>query len=215
MEKKKYYIIYRITNLINKKIYIGKHSTNRLKDGYIGSGKLIQKAIKKYGRKCFKKDILFYCSSEEELNKKEAEIITEKFVSRNDTYNLKVGGKGGWNYIHENGLGISGAIKGGERFLELIKDEKYKIEWKEKVSKAVKKARKEKGTPWKGRKHTEDTKQKMSLARKGKGTGKKNSQSGTCWIYNLQLRKSIKILEEELQIFLKEGWLKGRKLKFF
>jgi hypothetical protein len=43
--------IYKITNLINNKIYIGKHSSKNMnKDNYIGSGYLLLKAIKKYGK---------------------------------------------------------------------------------------------------------------------------------------------------------------------
>jgi hypothetical protein len=44
-----FYTIYKITNKINNKIYIGKHQTKDLNDGYMGSGKLINAAIKKYG----------------------------------------------------------------------------------------------------------------------------------------------------------------------
>ena len=90
-----YYIIYKTTNILNNKFYIGKHQTNNLKDSYIGSGKALVQAIKKYGRQNFKFEILFYLNSEEEMNAKEKEIVTEEFVKNPQTYNLTVGGEGG------------------------------------------------------------------------------------------------------------------------
>jgi hypothetical protein len=62
-------IIYKTTNLINGKIYIGKDSKNNSK--YLGSGLLLKRAILKYGKENFKKEILEECSSIEELNQRE------------------------------------------------------------------------------------------------------------------------------------------------
>lgn len=89
------YTIYQITNLINNKIYVGKHQTIDPNDNYFGSGKYIKDAIKKHGRNNFIKTILYDFDTEYEMNLKEKELITEEFVLRKDTYNLGVGGEGG------------------------------------------------------------------------------------------------------------------------
>lgn len=59
---KKFHFIYVTTNLINGKIYVGQHSTNDLNDNYLGSGKMLQQSIKKYGKSNFKREILNICS---------------------------------------------------------------------------------------------------------------------------------------------------------
>lgn len=91
----KYYTIYKLINKINNKIYIGKHKTNDLNDGYLGSGKIILKALSKYGKENFSKEYLFIFDSEDEMNAKEREIVNEDFITREDTYNLVLGGHGG------------------------------------------------------------------------------------------------------------------------
>lgn len=89
------YLLYKITNNINGKIYIGKHKTNRLDDEYFGSGKILNFAKAKYGLENFTKTILFYCANEEEMNLLEKTVVTPEFCQRDDTYNLKAGGEGG------------------------------------------------------------------------------------------------------------------------
>ena len=42
--------------------------------------------------------------------------------------------------------------------------------------------------------------------------GEKNSQYGTCWITNGEIKKKIK--KEELVKYISNGWRKGRKIKF-
>ena len=88
-----YHLVYLTTNLINNKIYVGVHSTYNLDDGYIGTGKNIKKAIKKYGKENFKRDILYYCYDIEHAYEIEKNIVTKSFVNRNDVYNLIEGGR--------------------------------------------------------------------------------------------------------------------------
>ena len=85
--------IYKITNVINGKGYIGKHSTNNISDGYFGSGVALKKAISKYGRENFNKVILCYCQSEDELNNMEMRKIS-LHGTYSIGYNLTKGGEG-------------------------------------------------------------------------------------------------------------------------
>ena len=92
---KKYNYIYKTENLVNGKIYIGKHSTDKLEDGYLGSGLILKHAIKKYGKKNFKKIILEYCDTDEKLNDREIYWIKEEKSNINyGGYNLTEGGEG-------------------------------------------------------------------------------------------------------------------------
>ena len=93
-----YYTIYKVTNKLNGKFYIGKHQTKKVDDAYYGSGKAIKEAIQKYGIENFDKEVLFIFDSEDDMNSKEKELITEEFVNRKDTYNLGVGGEGGAHF---------------------------------------------------------------------------------------------------------------------
>lgn len=95
MENKKHNLIYLIVNLKNGKIYVGCHSTNEINDNYMGSGKLIKLAIKKYGRDKFRKIILYDFDNRKDMLKKENELIDIEFISGENVYNMIPGGGGG------------------------------------------------------------------------------------------------------------------------
>jgi hypothetical protein len=88
----KHNLVYKTTNLVNGKIYIGVHRTNDLEDGYLGSGKSIKRSIRYYGKDKFKREILFDYDNPNDMFNKEKELVTEEFVKRKDTYNLILGG---------------------------------------------------------------------------------------------------------------------------
>lgn len=91
-----YGYVYMTTCNINNKKYIGKHKANNFDEDYKGSGILLTRAFKKYGKENFATIILEVCNSLEELNIKEMEYI-EKYncISSNEFYNLSKGGEGG------------------------------------------------------------------------------------------------------------------------
>jgi len=140
---KKYYIVYQTTNLINEKIYIGIHSTNILEDRYLGSGTLLLRAIKKYGRLNFERKILFIYDNPDEMVVKEKEIVNIDFLRREDTYNCVIGGRGIGNL--------------GKKLLNprppMKEETKQKIREKRKLQVIV---------------ISDETKQKISIATKGK-----------------------------------------------
>lgn len=92
MKKYKYSFVYKTINKINNKEYTGVHSANVLSDDYLGSGALLHRAIKKYGKHNFQRIILKQFDSDIDAFKYEAEIVNEEYVKRKDTYNVTIGG---------------------------------------------------------------------------------------------------------------------------
>lgn len=95
-----YYTIYKTTNTVNGKIYVGMHKTKNLNDGYLGSGSSLKKAVLKYGKKSFKKEILHIFDNKEDMIQKEQELVDLDFVLREDTYNMITGGRTALGYRH-------------------------------------------------------------------------------------------------------------------
>jgi hypothetical protein len=93
---KQYFYLYKITNLLTNKIYIGCHQTNNIDDNYMGSGLYIKRAYKLHGMQNFKKEILEFFNTAKEMFQAEAKIVNEEFVKNENTYNLSCGGKGGY-----------------------------------------------------------------------------------------------------------------------
>lgn len=87
------YIIYKVTNKINNRYYIGRHSTTNINDGYLGSGIAIKTAIIKYGCENFTKEILAEATSAQELWDLEAKIVSKDIVDDPLSYNMVSGGK--------------------------------------------------------------------------------------------------------------------------
>lgn len=87
------YILYLTVNMVNHKVYIGIHKTNpEIFDGYLGSGLAMKKAIKKYGRKNFKRIILAVFETKEQALLAESKVVNQRCVNSNNTYNLCLGG---------------------------------------------------------------------------------------------------------------------------
>ncbi len=219
------YTIYQITNTVNNKIYIGMHKTKDLNDGYMGSGKILTRAIAKYGVGNFRKEILHVYDNANDMHNKEKELVNEDFVKNSTTYNLKIGGEGGFDYINSNNL-TGGELHRGANLTPELQQRgrdtiKRKIETDPEYAKAYKEKRRNNAlkTPtfykaFTGKKHTIETKKKIGEANSKHQKGKGNSQYGTCWIYNTKLKESKKIKAINLDQYLINDWVLGRKMKF-
>ncbi len=211
--KKIYYFLYKTTNLINGKYYYGMHSTKKLDDGYLGSGKYLRRSIIKYGIENFKIEIIEFFDNREDLCIAEKNIITEAVLIDENCMNLKPGGFGGFSKEQQ----IKNAVKSNEK-QKLLREsnedwvKKYSENQSVSQKKVYEDGRRDKFYfyDWNGKKHKEETKykisNKLSIISKGKG----NSQFGTCWITKDGENKKIK--KELLEDYINDGWVKGRKL---
>jgi hypothetical protein len=91
-----YHIVYKITNLVTGRYYIGKHSTKNPDDKYMGSSKALNEDINFYGFENFQKEILFNADSETEALEYEAKIVTQQVIDDPRSYNKTLGGRGSW-----------------------------------------------------------------------------------------------------------------------
>jgi len=190
-----FYYIYKITNIINNKIYIGIHKTEKLDDDYFGSGINLHRAIKKYGKENFTKEILQFFDNEQDMFAKEKELVNLQFVNSPATYNLVEGGNGSFSYInslpnqgHKSGQQKNAAQLAGLKHSHRMKnDPDYRKNWSINVSESLQDAHK---------------------------SGKYKNRPRKVWMTNNDLSETIMIDPKELPSYTKKGWIKGRKLKF-
>lgn len=168
-----YHYVYKTTNLINNKFYIGAHSSESLNDVYLGSGEVLKKAINKYGKQNFSRDIVSMFDSRELMFDFE-ELIISQYLGNAECYNISQGGDSGpsmkgelnFHYNKKGELSPNYGLKRSEETrLKMSIARKNRIitnETKERISKAKKGIKVSKRGPM-----SEDMKLKISEARKG------------------------------------------------
>jgi len=220
-----YYTIYKVTNKINGKIYIGSHKTKDLKDNYMGSGKYLKYAQDKHGIENFTKELLFVFDTPELMYAKESELVNEDFIAESNTYNLKVGGFGGFDYINtneelriaKNKKAMESAKNAGiqEKAQAKLKELRKDAEWHSAVIEKQKQSLAEYNRlhpgSFTGKQHTDETKKIIGEKNSKYQSGKGNSQYGKRWIHSLTEQTSKKIHKDDP---LPDGYLEGRKIKF-
>jgi hypothetical protein len=210
-KQKLFHFIYKTTDVRNGNFYIGMHSTNNLDDGYIGSGTRLKHLIYKHGKDIFNMEILEFLPDRKSLRLRESELVTSDLILEEKCMNLKPGGYGGFNNdTHQLKCSQAAGLKHAER---MKKDDEYRKKYSDKLSKSGKKRHQEGNLKnfsydWTGKKHSEESKKKMSMIKKNVGLGETNSQFGTIWITKDNQNKKIK--KDDLSTFLNEGWVKGR-----
>lgn len=218
-----YFSVYKITNLINNKIYIGVHKTDDLNDDYMGSGKYLKRAIIKYGVENFKKEYLGIFDNQEDMFEMESVLVNDHFVHDDGNYNLVRGGYGGWGINDSSEDHVNRAKKGrknadfvlykkyGEDFRRVISklgsDSCRKFLYEQRLNKDFKERETKRLLSYRHLSNTPEanTKRKETFNKIKHQVGSKNSQFGTFWITNGKENKKIK---NEDEIF--EGWYRGR-----
>ena len=208
--------VYQTSNLVTGHIYVGVHETDDINDPYLGSSQILDRAVKKYGRHKFRRDIVTFLESKKDAYALEALIVDKKFLTRADVYNRALGGLGGTRLQEEarQKCSIAGK-KGAATVKEQLQNPAIKLERRRKTQRTLKLKHEDdyKGTFYK-RKHTAETKIKIGSKSSVHQAGAGNSQFGTCWIYSLTELRSVKIPKNNLDYWLKKGWTKGRRLNF-
>ena len=192
-----YGYIYLIVNNVNGKTYVGQRKTTKScsSDKYMGSGKHLKCAQKKYGIENFEKFLIQYCNSKEELDKQEVFWVAEYRSRGKAEYNICAGGRGGcatgeehYNYgkhlSEETKRKISEANKGKklgpyskervEKAASAHRGKKVSEEGRKNISEAHKGQ-----VPWnKGKHFSEEARRKMSEAHRGKEPWNKGLKTG-------------------------------------
>lgn len=171
--------VYITTNLTNGKQYVGSHR-GEINDSYLGFGKLVHIAIKKYGRENFERKILEICDEKHNL------ILEEKYIKEfktltPDGYNLSPTGgvKGGGRLNKETKRKLSIAHKGKklsnehkQNLSKALKNREFSEETKNKISESLK----GKPSPNKGVKMSDEQKKKIGDANRGRKLSKETKE---------------------------------------
>lgn len=203
-----YYTIYKITNTINDKFYIGAHATKNLEDGYMGSGHALSRAKTKYGIENFTKEILYIFEDEKTMYAKEKEIVTEDFCNQKDNYNVRIGGYGGFNHINSNPEKYRAVRSARAKLLAAREDNPFKDpEWQRKHNSMnnpdiVKSLCERAHSP------IATAKRKATYKENKHQQGEKNSQFGRYWISNPVTKEVRRITASDV---IPNGWVKGKK----
>lgn len=181
-----FHTVYKTTNLISGKVYIGYHFTSDPNDSYLGSGKLLKRAIRKHGKEHFSKEVIACFDTAEAALAKEAELVNEEFVTDPMTYNTTIGGgvppnsRRWWTEAHSEAA--RGRMIGNSRKLGVKESDETKARKREAFAKS--------STHAAHTKHKSiETCEKISAARKGLARGDRNAMANPANVQKVRLSK--------------------------
>jgi len=187
--KKKYHFVYVTINLVDGKKYIGDHSTNKLEDGYLGSGIRISNAIKKYGKENFKRKILEFFDNKEEAFKSQYKWINEYNSLSPNGYNISPkGGHYMTGSVSEETKKKMSELKIGKKRIPFTEEHKKNIKESSigkiiKDSTRLKISKANKGNQsHKGYMHSEESRDKIKLSISGKNNPMFGKSLKEVWI---------------------------------
>lgn len=166
-----FHFIYKTVNTINGRYYIGRHSTENVDDGYLGSGIFLKKALEKYGRNSFSRTILAFYETFEDLRQAEHDLV-DCILDDPQSYNV---GKGGWGgqpgqfWTEERKANLSKAIRQSLNTEEVRR--KKKLAWD--------KRRVEKPTTAEARENMRESAKKAWKDRENRKASSQTSESRT------------------------------------
>ncbi len=223
--RKKYHVIYKTMCLVNEHYYIGMHSTDNLDDGYLGSGKRLWQSIKKHGKENHKYEILEHLPTREALRAREAELINVELITELNCMNIALGGGGGWEYSNANysaekrlNAGKAGGFANRHLWSDATKQNQQSLvtasnqtRWELfRWNNPEEIIRRRIAGFQASLSESARQKRKETFKTIGHSKGEKNSQFGTCWVYNQTSSKKIK--KEFLEEYLLRGFIKGRNM---
>lgn len=206
--RRKLHILYKTTCLTTGRYYIGRHSTDRRNDRYLGSGKILGRSREKYGDENHKREIIAEYSSRELLIEAE-EVEISKYLGDPMCMNLVPGGSGDWTAHNQSIEGRPARRRGAIAANKTFAKRKRSSEMMSGLAKALHEAGKIHAPDWTGRKHRPETKEKIGLANSLRQLGDLNSQFGTRWVNKDGEFKKIK--KEDFTLHIGLGWKAGRK----
>lgn len=205
MKEYKYYFIYRTTNLINGKIYIGVHFTNNILDNYLGSGKVFKSALLKYGKENFNREILYRFQNRQQAFFCESIIVDKAFIERSDTYNTSLGGRAGTGM-----LGKTHSNKARKLISEKQRGIPKSKKSKRRMSISAKKRIGEKNNFY-GKTHSKETKQYISEFVSKHNIGEGNPCYGKRGMHDPNTLENKFIPLDEIDHYKSIGWNMGLK----